>query len=151
LAIGFLLVILSAALFHNYLTLLVVATYVLAPLPNWICSRCANPDDFMESAGNAVIDFGRFCTGFMVVMGIGRSPVQQISAAQMMLTSCSTTRAIGTHVADTSAGHGHVHHWWSADLRHHHLIYAILQRRARLLKSRLGLWLTTGRDDPAAI
>ena len=25
----------------------------------------------MESAGNAVIDFGRFCTGFLVVMGIG--------------------------------------------------------------------------------
>lgn len=25
----------------------------------------------MENAGNAVIDFGRFCTGFLVVMGIG--------------------------------------------------------------------------------
>ena len=76
LAIGFLLVILSAALFHNFLTLLVVATYILAPLPNWICQRCANPDDFMESAGNAVIDFGRFCTGFLVVMGIGRLALQ---------------------------------------------------------------------------
>ena len=71
LAIGFLLVILSAALFHNFLTLLVVATFVIAPLPNFICARCANPDDFMESAGNAIIDFGRFCTGFLVVMGIG--------------------------------------------------------------------------------
>lgn len=71
LAIGFLLVILSSALFHNYLPLLVVATYIIAPLPNWICGRCANPDDFMENAGNAVIDFGRFCTGFLVVMGIG--------------------------------------------------------------------------------
>jgi len=70
LAIGFLLVILSAALWHNFLTLLVVATYVIAPLPNWICGRCANPDDFMESAGNAVVDFGRFCTGFLVVMGV---------------------------------------------------------------------------------
>ncbi|MCJ1422682.1 Vacuolar protein sorting-associated protein 55 [Sticta canariensis] len=70
LAIGFLLVILSSALKHNYLPLLVVATYVIAPLPNWICGRCANPDDFMESAGNAVVDFGRFCTGFLVVMGI---------------------------------------------------------------------------------
>ncbi|MDI1492518.1 MAG: Vacuolar protein sorting-associated protein 55 [Ramalina farinacea] len=70
LAIGFLLVILSSALFHSYLTLLVVATYVIAPLPNWICARCANPDDFMESAGSAVIDFGRFATGFLVVMGI---------------------------------------------------------------------------------
>ena len=49
-----------------------VATYVIAPLPNWICGRCANPDDFMESAGSAVVDFGRFCTGFLVLMGIGR-------------------------------------------------------------------------------
>jgi len=70
LAIGFLLVILSSALWGNYLPLLVVATYVLAPLPNWVCGRCANPDDFMESSGNAAIDFGRFCTGFLVVMGI---------------------------------------------------------------------------------
>ena len=71
LAIGFLLVILSSALYSNYLPLLVVATYVVAPLPNWICSRCVNPDDFMESASSAVIDFGRFLTGFLVVMGIG--------------------------------------------------------------------------------
>jgi Vacuolar protein sorting 55 len=78
LAIGFLLVILSSALFHNYLPLLVVATYVIAPLPNWICGRCANPDDFMENAGNAVIDFGRFCTGFLVVMGIGMLSVSLI-------------------------------------------------------------------------
>lgn len=70
LAIGFLLVILSSALFHNFLTLLVVATYVIAPLPNWICGRAANPDDFMESSGSGVIDFGRFLTGFFVVMGI---------------------------------------------------------------------------------
>jgi len=71
LAIGFLLVILSSALFQSYLTLLVVATYVIAPLPNWICGRCANPDDFMESSGSAIVDFGRFCTGFLVVMGVG--------------------------------------------------------------------------------
>jgi len=70
LAIGFLLVILSAALFHNFLTLLVVATYVLAPLPNWIASRCANPDDFIESNSGAWIDLGRFATGFLVLMGI---------------------------------------------------------------------------------
>ncbi|KAL9101917.1 MAG: hypothetical protein Q9163_002883 [Psora crenata] len=70
LAIGFLLVILSSALFQSYLTLLVVATYVIAPLPNWICGKCANPDDFMESTGSAAVDFGRFCTGFLVVMGV---------------------------------------------------------------------------------
>ncbi|KAL8969262.1 MAG: hypothetical protein Q9197_004432 [Variospora fuerteventurae] len=72
LAIGFLLVILSSALWRNYLPLLVVATYIVAPLPNWICGRCANPDDFMESSGSAVMDFGRFCTGVLVVMGVGR-------------------------------------------------------------------------------
>ena len=79
LAVGFLLVILSSALFHSYLTLLVVATYVIAPLPNWICGRCANPDDFMESAGSAIVDFGRFCTGFLVVMGVGMSCFSQLS------------------------------------------------------------------------
>jgi hypothetical protein len=67
-------VILSSALWKNYLPLLVVATYVIAPLPNFICGRFSNPDDFMDSAGSAAVtDFGRFCTGFLVVMGIGRS------------------------------------------------------------------------------
>ncbi len=74
LAIGFLLVILSCALWHQYLPLLVVATYILAPLPNWICGRCSNPDDFMESTGSAVVDFGRFCTAFLVLMGVGMLP-----------------------------------------------------------------------------
>jgi hypothetical protein len=73
LAVGFLLVILSCALWHSYYPLLVVATYVLAPVPNWICSHCANPDDFVESSGAAVLDLGRFCTGFLVVMGVGTS------------------------------------------------------------------------------
>lgn len=71
LAVGFLLVILSCALFKVYYPLLVVATYILAPVPNWVCGRCANPDDFVESSGAAVLDLGRFFTGFFVVMGIG--------------------------------------------------------------------------------
>lgn len=74
LAVGFLLVILSCALWKVYYPLLVVATYVIAPLPNWICGRCANPDDFVESSGAGVMDLGRFCTGFLVVMGIGNPP-----------------------------------------------------------------------------
>jgi hypothetical protein len=87
LAIGFLLVILSAALFKNYLTLLVVATYVIAPLPNWICGRAANQDDFMETAGSGVVDFGRFLTGFFVVMGIGKSPAACGQNAQILTFS----------------------------------------------------------------
>jgi hypothetical protein len=71
LAVGFLLVILSCALWHAYYPLLVVATYVLAPLPNWICARCTNPDDFgAEGGGNALLDFGKFVTGGLVVMGV---------------------------------------------------------------------------------
>ena len=71
LAVGFLLVILSCALFKVYYPLLVVATYVLAPVPNWVCSQCANPDDF-ESSSTAILDVGRFFTGFFVVMGMGK-------------------------------------------------------------------------------
>jgi len=71
LAIGFLLVILSSALWSNYLPLLVVATFVCAPLPNAIAGRCASPDDFTaEGSGQGALDFGRFATGFLVVMGI---------------------------------------------------------------------------------
>ncbi|KAI1375245.1 vacuolar protein sorting 55 [Hypoxylon crocopeplum] len=80
LAIGFLLVILSCALYKVYYPLLVVATYVLAPVPNWVASRCANPDDFVESSGNGILDLGRFCTGFMVVMGIALPAVLAHSA-----------------------------------------------------------------------
>ena len=71
LAIGFLLVILSSALFESYLTLLVVATYVIAPLPNWICAKAQQQDDFMDNGSNSIIELGRFITGFLVVMGIG--------------------------------------------------------------------------------
>ncbi|CAN8096051.1 unnamed protein product [Discula destructiva] len=70
LAVGFLLVILSCALWKVYYPLLVVATFVIAPLPNWICGQFSNPDDFVESSGSSLLDLGRFCTGFLVVMGI---------------------------------------------------------------------------------
>ncbi|POS87881.1 hypothetical protein EPUL_000579 [Erysiphe pulchra] len=61
LAIGFLLVILSCALFHQYLPFLVVVTYVLAPLPNWVCGRITSPDDFSsEDSGNWILDVGIF-------------------------------------------------------------------------------------------
>ncbi|TKA59672.1 hypothetical protein B0A49_12103 [Cryomyces minteri] len=70
LAIGFLLVILSSALWKNYLPLLVVATYIIAPLPNWACARASGNDDFMDGAGGGVVDFGRFLTGVLVVGGV---------------------------------------------------------------------------------
>jgi Vacuolar protein sorting 55 len=48
-----------------------VLTYILAPVPNWLCSRAATHDDFMDGGGAGVVDLGRFLTGFFVVMGIG--------------------------------------------------------------------------------
>lgn len=64
--------ILSSALFGpNYFPLLVVATYVLATLPNVICGQCAaRTDDFMYESSGGVVDLGRFLTGFFLVMGI---------------------------------------------------------------------------------
>ncbi|KAJ5053350.1 Vacuolar protein sorting-associated protein 55 [Penicillium rubens] len=94
LAIGFLLVILSSALWHKYWPLLVVGIYVVAPLPNWICQRCANPDDFMDSSSNSAMDFGRFLTGFLVLTGIGTSLVQQ----QPLLWDISSLRHLAPGV-----------------------------------------------------
>ena len=48
-----------------------VATYVLAPLPNWICGKAERHDDFMSEGGSSIVELGRFFTGFLVVMGIG--------------------------------------------------------------------------------
>ncbi|KAI7904009.1 vacuolar protein sorting 55 [Cokeromyces recurvatus] len=70
LAIGFLLVILSCALYYNWWPLLVVATYILAPLPNALCTRCAGEDDVMSGYYNSgIIDAGHFITGIFIVTG----------------------------------------------------------------------------------
>ncbi|CAD0091703.1 unnamed protein product [Aureobasidium mustum] len=55
------------------LSFVLVATYVIAPVPNWICSRAQSSDDFMDGGSNAVVELGRFVTGFLVVMGVGMS------------------------------------------------------------------------------
>ncbi|EJT74021.1 vacuolar protein sorting 55 superfamily protein [Gaeumannomyces tritici R3-111a-1] len=103
LAVGFLLVILSCALWKVYYPLLVVATYVLAPVPNWICGHCANPDEFVESSGAAVLDLGRFCTGFLVVMGIALPVVLadsgMISAGALVMSVAGGLLIYGTVIS----------------------------------------------------
>ncbi|KAI9633774.1 vacuolar protein sorting 55 [Dioszegia hungarica] len=69
LAAGFLLVILSCALWANWLPLFVALTFILAPVPNAICARRAGMDDFSEG-NSAYIDFGRFVTGMLVTTGL---------------------------------------------------------------------------------
>jgi hypothetical protein len=138
LAIGFILVILSSALYHNFLTLLVVATYVLAPVPNWICSKAQSNDDFMDSGSSSIVELGRFLTGFFVVMGMGMSINMRGGRVseyeQCVLTTIhSTSHSTGTHSADLCRGNGNEHYWWSAYLRHHHQLHHVLPRAGGVL------------------
>ncbi|KAI9672051.1 MAG: Vacuolar protein sorting-associated protein 55 [Alyxoria varia] len=112
LAIGFLLVILSCALYKSYYPLLVVATYVCAPLPNFICQRWAGSDDFLSgggldggSGGNALLDFGRFMTGFLVVMGVALPALlahsEYILPAAMVMSICGGLLIYATIISFT--------------------------------------------------
>lgn len=98
----------------------------------------------MESAGSAVVDFGRFCTAFLVVMGIGMRESLSLSRTQsapeiiwkyrvLIGMRDSSTDSLGSYWPHRGSGHGHVYHWWSADLRHHHKLHFIFPRRAGLL------------------
>ncbi|ODQ68590.1 vacuolar protein sorting 55 [Nadsonia fulvescens var. elongata DSM 6958] len=70
LATGFLLIILSCALFHNWLPLIVVGIFIIAPLPNAVCESWATSDDFLNESNNTILDLGRFLTGFLVISGL---------------------------------------------------------------------------------
>ncbi|KAF8636649.1 hypothetical protein AX17_003456 [Amanita inopinata Kibby_2008] len=71
LAVGFLLIILSCALWHNWLPLLVALVFVLAPLPNAVFPHCCGADEYTTSfeEGSGPIDVGRFITAMIVVTG----------------------------------------------------------------------------------
>lgn len=69
LALGFILIILSGALYENWLPLTVVLMFLLAPLPNSLCGD-THADDLMSDAPDLLADFGRFMTGFFLVSGI---------------------------------------------------------------------------------
>lgn len=69
LSLGFVLIVLSGALYENWLTLVVVAMFLLAPLPNSLCGH-ATSDDFMSDAPDLLADFGRFMTGFFLTSGV---------------------------------------------------------------------------------
>ncbi|EAU88630.1 vacuolar protein sorting 55 superfamily protein [Coprinopsis cinerea okayama7 len=70
LAVGFLLIILSCALWQNWLPLLVALTFVIAPLPNALFAHCGN-DEFTTSYDSAsgAVDLGRFITAMIVITG----------------------------------------------------------------------------------
>jgi hypothetical protein len=67
--VGFLLIILSCALWHNWLPLLVAITFVIAPLPNALFSHCGADDYSGSYESTGPIDLGRFLTSLIVVTG----------------------------------------------------------------------------------
>lgn len=93
LAVGFLLIILSCALWQNWLPLLVgpsvlvfppiqitlnsivhrlitsALTFVLAPLPNAVFSHCGGDEFGSSYESSPAVDFGRFLTAIFVVTG----------------------------------------------------------------------------------
>ncbi|SCV03824.1 LANO_0G06480g1_1 [Lachancea nothofagi CBS 11611] len=71
LALGFLLVILSCALFHNYYPLFDILLFLIAPIPNALFSkRNFESSDFMSESNSNVEDVGNFFTGLLVTSGL---------------------------------------------------------------------------------
>lgn len=77
LAFGFLLILLSCALYNNWLPLWVIVIYLLAPLPNIVSASIENNrDDFLtfsnDNSNNPTTleEAAKFITGFMILSGI---------------------------------------------------------------------------------
>lgn len=71
LALGFLLVILSCALFHNYYPLYDILIFMIAPIPNALFSKTSyGGSDFMSESSESGSDLGHFLTGMFVTSGI---------------------------------------------------------------------------------
>ncbi|GAC93504.1 vacuolar protein [Pseudozyma hubeiensis SY62] len=100
LALGFLLIILSCALWSNWLPLLVALIYVLTPLPNSLCARCAGADDFSADYNSGFLDFGNFMTGLMIVSGFAL-PLSLAHSGVIAPTACWMSIAGGGLVYGT--------------------------------------------------
>lgn len=71
LATGFLLVILSCALYHNYYPLLGLMAFLIAPLPGAIFDgKSGDALDFGSDSGHSGRDFGYFMTASLVTTGV---------------------------------------------------------------------------------
>ncbi|KAI8875920.1 vacuolar protein sorting 55 [Backusella circina FSU 941] len=105
LAVGFLLVILSCTLYYNWWPLFVAATFILALLPNAICSKCAGGNDFLSDHHSDVIDAGHFITGMFIITGFCLPAVLAhagVITFPAMIMGCSGgTLVYGTIIAYT--------------------------------------------------
>jgi hypothetical protein len=112
LALGFLLLILSCALFSNWLPILVALNFVFAPLPNSLCARCAGADDFSADYNSAYVDFGNWLTSGIVVMGFAM-PITLAHSGVITETAGMMSVAGGALVYGTSELRGIIlsHRW----------------------------------------
>eukprot|EP01119_Soliformovum_irregulare_P002504 TRINITY_DN12754_c0_g1_i1.p1 TRINITY_DN12754_c0_g1~~TRINITY_DN12754_c0_g1_i1.p1 ORF type:complete len:134 (+),score=35.46 TRINITY_DN12754_c0_g1_i1:43-444(+) len=69
LALGLLCNLLACFIWKNWLAIIVVIFYFLAPIPNLICSRCGG--DPLDASGRNFRDMGFFLTGAIVISGFG--------------------------------------------------------------------------------
>lgn len=77
LAFGFLLILLSGALYNNWLPLWVIAVFLFAPLPNILLASIeSTKDDFLTFSNDhsntplLLQEFAKFLTGLLVVSGV---------------------------------------------------------------------------------
>ncbi|KAJ1801342.1 Vacuolar protein sorting-associated protein 55 [Coemansia sp. RSA 2399] len=110
LAAGFLLSILSCALYGNWWPLVVVFTYALAPLPNAIFGQYVSSDPLAD-VSSSVADFGRFVTSILVVSGLGLPVVLAhsgiITNAAMAMSVMGGILVYGTIIVYSSLFRGH--------------------------------------------
>ncbi|BGP13003.1 hypothetical protein JCM10213_007993 [Rhodosporidiobolus nylandii] len=93
LAVSFLLVILSCALWSNWLPLLTAVIFALAPLPNFLCTRCAANDEFSAEYSSGPVDFGHFLTSIFLVSGVALPYV--LAHAGVIATTAAWMSALG--------------------------------------------------------
>ncbi|TDL27498.1 vacuolar protein sorting 55 [Rickenella mellea] len=107
LAVGFLLIILSCALWSNWLPLLVALTFVVAPLPNALFSHCGSDDFSTENEGSGPVDLGRFITSLIVVTGFALPLIlahaEVIKPAACIMSIIGGGLVYGTILAYTAA------------------------------------------------
>lgn len=102
LASGILSVILSCAIYGNWLPLIVVLTYLIAPIPNSLCKRLSRNSDLFQDDDTFIREVGYFITAFFVVSGFGLPLVlyhgNLIEFGAMMLSLSGGVMIYGTVV-----------------------------------------------------
>ena len=99
----------------------------------------------MESSSSAIVDFGRFCTGFLVVMGVGMvspsSPPRLRACckyAHIMLMLTLSTRSSPCSLCALRSNRGasddYVHHRRPSYIWDDHKFYNVFSGRAGFLK-----------------